>query len=307
KVTAVRSDLPGLRIRGVQMVSLVPRERWATADRREMPAPLDPRDPPEPPDRTDLLVFLDLKEREVLRVLPVQMDLWVPRVLVEPVVSSVCPVSVEREASPDCLDPLVSLASRDLLVTLETAAPLDRATLDLTDPLAEMDLLESRESVVTLAQLGHPEHQAQPVHPVPWDPSASRATEESLVPKDPLDHPDRPAPEEWLDPWDPAETRVRRARPASGDRRVTVASLVCRVFLDLLAPLVTLAPLDLLDLAVLRDPMDLSDLLAKTETTGIPGHRTFWTTRTLWREPVRCELTLSYLRWNLRESHEAII
>ncbi|KAG7246782.1 hypothetical protein CRUP_028613 [Coryphaenoides rupestris] len=91
------------------------------------------------------------------------------------------------------------------------------------------------------------------------------------VPKDPLDHPDRPAPEEWLDPWDPAETRVRRARPASGDRRVTVASLVCRVFLDLLAPLVTLAPLDLLDLAVLRDPMDLSDLLAKTETTVFPG------------------------------------
>ncbi|KAG7269269.1 hypothetical protein CRUP_024896 [Coryphaenoides rupestris] len=65
-VTAVRSDLPGLPDSPgllVQMVSLVPRERWATADRREMPAPLDPRDPPEPPDRTSLLVFWTLKER----------------------------------------------------------------------------------------------------------------------------------------------------------------------------------------------------------------------------------------------------
>lgn len=55
----------------------------------------------------------------------VQMDLWDPRVWVEPAVSWVCPVSVEREASPDCLDPLASLASRDLLVALETAVPLD--------------------------------------------------------------------------------------------------------------------------------------------------------------------------------------
>lgn len=62
-----------------------------------------------------------------------------------------------------------------------------------------MDLLESRESAVTPAQLGLLVLQVPPVHLAPSDPSANRATEESLVPKDPLDHPDLPEPEAWLD------------------------------------------------------------------------------------------------------------
>lgn len=36
------------------------------------------------------------------------------------------------------------------------------------------------------------------------------------------------------DPKDHVETKENLVRPERGDRRVTVASLVCRVFLDLL-------------------------------------------------------------------------
>lgn len=91
-VTAVRLDLPGLLASLgllVQMVSLVPRERWVRVDRRERPVPLAPRDPLEPPDLMDLLVFLDLKEPVVLRELPVlpvspvpqdELDLQAPTV-----------------------------------------------------------------------------------------------------------------------------------------------------------------------------------------------------------------------------------
>jgi len=131
------------------------------------------------------------------------------------------------------------------------------------DPLVEMELLESRESVET------PDLPEPPVPPARlalldlWVPLANRETEERGVLKDLLGHLDLLVPEEWLDPKDHAETRERLARQERGDRRVTVVSPVCRVFLDLQVLLVTLALRALLDLPVPRDPLDQLDLLAK--------------------------------------------
>jgi len=136
--------------------------------------------------------------------------------------------------------------------------------------LAGMALQESRESVVTLAPLEHPERQDPLEPPAPSDPWASRETEETLVPKDLQDLPDQLELEAWLDPKDHVETRERPARQARGDRRVTVASLDCRVFPDPRVPLVTPVLLDLLDLLELRDPLDHSDLQVKTEPTEHP-------------------------------------
>lgn len=97
----------------VSVETPVPREDRETLDSGE---PLVPQERRESPARMDFLV---------------QMGLTDPRVWLEPVVWLVCLVSVEREASLDSLDLLVSLVSRDLLVALETVGPPD-----LWDPLA---------------------------------------------------------------------------------------------------------------------------------------------------------------------------
>ncbi|CAL8250632.1 unnamed protein product [Arctogadus glacialis] len=139
--------------------------------------PLAPRERRESLARTELLVPMGLSD---------------PRVLLEAVVSLVCRVSVEREASLDCLGLLESLGP------LESLA--ERVTLEPTDPLAETDLWESRESVVTPAPSGPLELGALPVPPAPSDRWASRATAESLVLKDPPARPDPPEHEGWLVP-----------------------------------------------------------------------------------------------------------
>lgn len=136
--------------------------------------------------------------------------------------------------------------------------------------LAGMALQESRESAVTPDPLEHPEPQDPPEPPAPSDPWASRETEEMVVPKDPQDLPDQLELEAWLDPKDRVETRERPARQARGDRRVTVASLDCRVFPDPLVPLETPVLLDLPDLPELRDPLDHLDPQAKTDLTERP-------------------------------------
>lgn len=111
--------------------------------------------------------------------------------------------------------------------------------------LAGMELQESRESVVTPDPLAHPELQ-DPLEPLdPSDLWASRETEEMVAHKDLQDLPGRLEPEEWLDPKDHAGTRERPARQERGDRRVTEASLDCRVFPDLQVPLETPVLLDL--------------------------------------------------------------
>jgi len=129
----------------------------------------------------------------------------------------------------------------------------------LMDPLVEMDLLDSRESVVTPVLVEPPEHLVHLEPPALSAHSGSRETEESLVPKDLQDPPDPPELEAWLDPKDPVETRERLARQERGDRRVTVASLVFRVCLDLPVPLEMLVLPDPLDQVAPRDPLDQLD------------------------------------------------
>jgi len=85
------------------------------------------------------------------------------------------------------------------------------------------------------------------------------------VPKDLPGLQDQLELEEWLDPKDPVETRERLARQERGDRRVTVASPVCRVCPDLPVLLETRVLPDLLDPLALRDPLDQSDPLERME------------------------------------------
>lgn len=73
-------------------------------------APLELPERKETPERT---VHLVLPARQVLQDWPVSA------------VSSVCPDNVVREASPACLDLLVSPVSREVLVAVETEDPPD--------------------------------------------------------------------------------------------------------------------------------------------------------------------------------------
>ncbi|KAI1899985.1 hypothetical protein AGOR_G00067560 [Albula goreensis] len=137
--------------------------------------------------------------------------------------------------------------------------------------LAEMVLLESRETEVTLVPLepqGPPEHLA-PLAPLA--PPANRETEERLAHKDLQGLLDLLEPEEWLDPKAHVEIRVRRASQEKGDRRDTEASLDCRVCLDLPVKLVTKVPPDLLDPAEPEDPLDLLVPQEKTEQMVFPA------------------------------------
>ncbi|KAK2851665.1 hypothetical protein Q5P01_007941 [Channa striata] len=177
----------------------------------------------------------------------VLMGLQVLRVWLDPVVLLVCLVNVEREAF---------LVSLDLLVRL-----------DQMDLLEGMELLESRESEVTLVLLVPLEPLVLLVLLDLLDPSASRETEERLVRKDLQDLLDLLVLEELLDPKDHVEIKERLVKLERGDRRVTVASLVCRVFLDLLAHQEMLELPDLQDQVVLRDHQDQLDLLGKMDPT----------------------------------------
>lgn len=86
---------------------MVPPVARATLASAAPPAPLERR---ETPARTVLLAPTAPQD---------------PRVWPGRVVSWVCPDSVEREASPACLDLLASLVNKDLLAVVETEDPPD--------------------------------------------------------------------------------------------------------------------------------------------------------------------------------------
>ncbi|KAJ8257961.1 hypothetical protein GJAV_G00191620 [Gymnothorax javanicus] len=112
------------------------------------------------------------------------------------------------------------------------------------DLLVEMELLELRETAVTLVLLVLLEHREPLAAPDPWAPPANRETEERLDLKDHV------------------ETRVRLVRRVNADRRATEVSLVCRVCLDLPVPQETRV---LLDLVAPVDQRDRLALLAQVE------------------------------------------
>lgn len=231
-------------------------------------------------------VLLGLLERREMLERMVPLVLWVLQVLrvwLVSAVSSVCPDSVVREVSLVCLDPLVSLESRELPAAAETVDPLDlwdhpdsldlqeslaeRATLDLMGLPVEMVLLESRVIVVTLVLLVLLVLQALLALPAQLVPQANKETEESLVLKGLLDLQDLLEPEECLDLKDPVVTRVRVGRPVREDRRDTEALLVCRVCPDLRVKLETRVLLDLLDLLDKEDHLDPLALLERMVET----------------------------------------
>lgn len=76
-------------------------------------------------DSADQLVLLERKEMLERMVPLVHLVLQVLRVWLVLGVLLVCPDSVVREVSLVCLDPPVSLESRDPLAALVTADPLD--------------------------------------------------------------------------------------------------------------------------------------------------------------------------------------